>query len=367
MIDQVLPFFSAVTVDYLPSVIGGVTTFLICVALVATKGWHGHLTFDGNKGVQKFHTVPTPRVGGLAVLLGLIVSYSYSKPELAALLEPMIISTLPAFAFGFFEDLSKRVGVIERLMACMASGVLAWWLTGIGVTKIGVWGIDDLLAYSPLVVVVLTSIAVGGVSNAINVIDGFHGLASGIVLLGLASLGFIAYSVGDRILVQLVALVFCVNLGFLLVNFPFGKIFLGDGGSYTLGFLLAWMSILMAWRNPSVNPWALVLVCGLPIIEVFVSICRRISRGRSPGQADRLHLHSLIKVRVARKVLRGCSSTLQNASVAPLMWLVALIPSGLATLTWHSQFASVSALVFSVSVYLFIYRSLVCFGICSRR
>ena len=101
----------------------------------------------------------------------------------------------PAFAFGLAEDLTKRVGVLARLLATMASGVLAWAITGYALTSVNVWGVDYVLQFTA-VAVVFTAFAVGGVANAINIIDGLNGLASSMVLwalLGIAALaGLIA-------------------------------------------------------------------------------------------------------------------------------------------------------------------------------
>jgi UDP-N-acetylmuramyl pentapeptide phosphotransferase/UDP-N-acetylglucosamine-1-phosphate transferase len=357
-LDQAL---AQLTADHLSLSNGGLTTLLVCLSLVLTRRWHGHLTLDHHIGVQKFHSAPTPRIGGLAILLGLLVSLTYAPQELFGLLKPLLIASLPAFAFGFFEDVTKRVGIQERLLACVASGILAWWLTGYGVTRLGIWGVDTMLTFTPLVVL-LTAFAVGGLANAVNMIDGFHGLAVGVVMIGLTAIGVIAYLSGDSALAKLALTVFCVCLGFFLVNFPFGKIFLGDGGSYLLGFVLGWMSILLVARNQAVSPFTAVLVCGLPILETFFSMLRRAIRGQHIGHPDRLHLHSLVKTRIARKVLRVAPKSIQNASVSPLMWLFAAVPAFVSLLTWRDNLLSALAFGASALGYWFIYRRLTKFG-----
>jgi UDP-N-acetylmuramyl pentapeptide phosphotransferase/UDP-N-acetylglucosamine-1-phosphate transferase len=357
-LDQV---FAQLTADHLPLTNGGVTTLLVCLSIVLTRRWHGHLTLDHHTGVQKFHTAPTPRIGGLAILLGLLVSLTYAPQELSGLLKPLLIAGLPAFAFGFFEDVTKRVGIQQRLLACVASGILAWWLTGYGVIRLGIWGLDAMLAFTPLLVL-LTAFAVGGLANAVNMIDGFHGLAVGVVMVGLTAIGIIAYLNGDLALAKLALTVFCVCLGFFLVNFPFGKIFLGDGGSYLLGFVLGWMSILLVARNQAVSPFTAVLICGLPILETLFSMLRRAARGQHVGHPDRLHLHSLVKTRIARKVLRAAPKSIQNASVSPLMWLFAAVPAFVSLLTWRDNLLSALAFGASALGYWFIYRRLTKFG-----
>jgi UDP-N-acetylmuramyl pentapeptide phosphotransferase/UDP-N-acetylglucosamine-1-phosphate transferase len=157
---------------------------------------------DLSHGIQKFHKTPTPRVGGLPIVIGLSLACFTSTPEIKHILTPILIAGLPAFLFGLAEDVTKRVGVSARLLATMSSGLLAWWLTDYSLSRVDVWGIDWLLKYT-LLSVVFTSFAVGGVANAINIIDGFNGLASTMATLAFAGFAVIAWSVGDATLAAL--------------------------------------------------------------------------------------------------------------------------------------------------------------------
>ena len=345
------------------ALIGFATALSLCTLLVLTKSWHGHLTLDGTDGVQKFHTAPTPRIGGLGLLLGLCAAW-YSLPHSSAvddLLGHMLLAGLPAFLFGTAEDLTKRVGVRERLLATMASGVLGWWITDLSLTRINVWGLDELLVWLPLSVA-FTAFAVGGVANAINIIDGFNGLASGTLIICYGALGLIAYQAGDSDVMQLCLVLACVTAGFLLVNFPFGKIFLGDGGAYLMGFLLAWVAVLLLARNPTVSAWAPLLACGYPILEVLFSVWRRVDRALHPGHPDRLHLHSLVKSRMSRKQLGHWPPVLRNASVSPLMWLYALVPASLAVWFASSTGWLIGSFMLSAGLYSVFYSKLIYFG-----
>ena len=147
-----------------------ILTLLFSTVLVATKHWHGHYSLDSTFGVQKFHTGATPRIGGVAIVLGLLVAWLLASPDVRTLLGPMLLAGSPAFAFGLAEDLTKHVSVRARLLATMASGVLGWALTGVMITDVNVPGIDWLLGYT-VVALAFTAFAVGGVANAINIID----------------------------------------------------------------------------------------------------------------------------------------------------------------------------------------------------
>ena len=243
----------------LPSILPSVYTafivsFAVTVLLVLTKRWHGRFSMDGVQGVQKQHKVPTPRIGGVAIVLGVLAGWLVAMPERQAILGPLLVAGLPAFAFGLAEDLTKKVSVMARLLATMASGVLGWWLTGMSLTSLDIAGVDVLMGIT-LVSVAFTAFAVGGVANAINIIDGFNGLASGFVVLALLGLAAMAMSSQDPNLAIACLGTAGAMLGFWLVNWPWGKIFLGDGGSYFGGFALAWACIMVVERNPEISPF----------------------------------------------------------------------------------------------------------------
>jgi UDP-N-acetylmuramyl pentapeptide phosphotransferase/UDP-N-acetylglucosamine-1-phosphate transferase len=276
------------------------------------------------------------------------------------MLGPILIASLPAFFAGVAEDIVKRGRVTERLLATFASGVLAWWLTGDSLTRIGLGGVDWLLAI-PVVSVLFTAFAVGGMANAINIIDGLNGLASGTVLLCLSALGLIAFFAGDAEMAKICFIFGGATFGFLVLNYPYGKLFLGDGGAYLLGFVLGWIAVMIAMRNPSVSPWAPMLACGYPILEVLFSMARRRARTLKLGHPDRLHLHSLVWSRVTRKWLSKASIVAQNASVMPLMLLYAVIPALFAVVFRKNTVMLIAAFIVCALIYALIYARLVHF------
>ena len=135
------------------AVVGGGACFLIGVLLVLTKNLHGSATMDNSFGIQKFHTSPTPRVGGLPIVIGLSVAWFFSNSEVEHILTTILIAGLPAFLFGLAEDITKRVGVLTRLLATMTSGLLAWWFTDYSITRVDIWGTcrTKVMEQSPLI------------------------------------------------------------------------------------------------------------------------------------------------------------------------------------------------------------------------
>ena len=328
-------------------------TFLSCLAICLSQKWHARWSLDHSHGVQKFHTNPTPRVGGAAKYLGLVSSLFLLDKAETSLMLPLVLASIPAFLFGLTEDLTKKVGVLIRLGATFASGILAWLLSGISLNRLDILGVDWLLAW-PVISVIFTAFAIAGIANAVNIVDGFNGLASGLVAMSLVALGFVAQSVGDITLMNVCILLFAVVLGFMAMNFPFGKIFMGDGGAYLIGFCLAWVAILLPIRNPSISPWCSLLACLYPVLEVLFSMARRLSRNLHPGHPDRLHLHSLVKTRIVRKRLAALPPVLMNSAVSPLIWSLSAIPCIIAV-----AFASnLIALVFGVALCAICYRLL---------
>lgn len=308
--------------------------------LVLTQRWHGRYSLDTAFGVQNHHTEPTPRIGGVALVVGLSAAWLGASTDVRAVLGPMLLAGVPAFAFGLLEDVTKKISVTTRLLATMTSGVAAWYITGVAMQNTGLAMLDTLLTFAPLAVM-FTAFAVGGVANAVNIIDGFNGLASGAVAIMLTGLGLMAASLGDASLATVCFLIACCALGFGGVNWPFGHIFLGDGGAYLLGFLLAWVAVVLPMRNPQVNAFATLLVCAYPVLEVAFSVLRRRRRaGHHPGQADKAHLHHFLHRRLVCKMFPHSSAKLQNGLTSPLCWLFAALPAG-----WALAFAQNTALL----------------------
>jgi len=353
-------------ISLLSQFIPGVVTALLAVLLIMTKRWHGKHSFDHIEGVQKFHSMPTPRVGGIALTAGLLAGWFLFPEPHPKLLGSMLIAGLPAFAAGLTEDFTKRVSIRNRLLATMVSGILAWWLTGYSLSHIDIAPIDYFLAYLPLSLA-FTAFAVGGVANSINIIDGFNGLAAGTIMICFSALGFIAWQVGDVELAQLCVLFIAVTAGFFVVNFPFGKIFMGDGGAYLLGFMLAWVAVMLPSRNPAVSVWAPLLVCAYPVMETGYSIWRRHHRsGQHPGQADSLHLHSLMYCRVARVVFKGARPQLKNSMTSLFVWPFPLLSALISVFLYSNTTVLMLGFIVCILFYRLIYLRLTQFVWCLR-
>lgn len=232
---------------------------------------------------QNFHHFSTPRAGGLGILFGMI--FLLFTP----LGWKLLFSILLAFLSGIFEDFHNSLSPRRRLLLQLIAATSAVLLTSSVVTYLG------LGIHIPYWVGILFSIfSIVGLMNAVNIIDGFNGLASGIVLLILLSFSAVAVQVGSHEILHISMIVTSALLAFFLVNFPKGKIFLGDGGAYLLGFIVALIGIFLASNYAEVSPWYILAVLIYPVWEVLFSIYRKTKSGRSPMQPDAYHLHMLI-------------------------------------------------------------------------
>lgn len=315
------------------------TALLVCTILVLTQNWHGKLTLDHDlSGVQKIHQRPVPRVGGLAVYIALLVGglgalwvKNPQAPEILGLL----LCSLPAFLAGLIEDLTKRVGVRARLYASFASAALAGWILNALLTRLSTPGLDYLIAFAP-VSVLFTCFAVGGLTNAVNIIDGINGLAAGSVMLMLGGLGMLAWLSNDFLVLQLCLLGIAALAGFMVLNFPGGRIFLGDGGAYLAGFWLAECAVLLLVRQPHVSTWAVLLIGFYPVCETAFSMFRRhVIKRISSGQADQTHLHHVILRRL--KPANSHASWRSHALATAGLWMLVLICQGIATVAYQSD------------------------------
>jgi UDP-N-acetylmuramyl pentapeptide phosphotransferase/UDP-N-acetylglucosamine-1-phosphate transferase len=349
----------------LTALFGGV----ISVGIVLSQRWHGKHTLDHDlNGVQKVHQTAVPRIGGLAIL-GAIIGALYAVPLFAREAFPdshvefaklLLVAAVPVFLAGIIEDLTKKVSVRMRLTASILSALAASWLVGAVLDDLNIWGVDTLLAWTPLALLI-TAITVAGGINAINIVDGFNGLSGGIVVVMLSALGVVGWLNGDVLVAELSILGIGASLGFLLVNYPKGKLFLGDGGAYFLGFWVAEIAVLLLVRNPGVSAWQVLSICAYPVIEVLYSIYRRkIVRKVSPGSPDALHMHTLVYRRVVSRSLSNAHRPWQrNAAVVRVIVPWVLVAACVTVTQGASTMASILIVLAQSVAYVAVYARLV--------
>lgn len=340
-----------------------IASLIVTLLIIRYDHLHGHLSADHDMdGVQKFHAVAAPRIGGVGVLAGALVAtlvsiFAESEANQFGLL--VLLCGLFAFTAGLIEDCTKKVGVKERLLATSVSGLCGGLLLGGWLTRLDVPGLDYLIEI-PAISILVTCIAISGVANAYNIIDGYNGLAGVVSIIVLLGLAYVARQVGDDQIATISLAMVGAMCGFLVWNFPRGLIFLGDGGAYLVGFMIAELSVTLVARNPAVSPWFPLLLSFYPIFETVFSMYRKkIRRGMSPWEPDGLHLHMLIYKRVVRwAVGTDCvkQKTMRNALTSPYLWILSSFAVVPAIMFWYSTLTLfIFTMVFVLS-YVFIYR-----------
>jgi UDP-N-acetylmuramyl pentapeptide phosphotransferase/UDP-N-acetylglucosamine-1-phosphate transferase len=336
--------------------------------VIRTAHKHSHLSADAeSSGPQKFHQGEVPRVGGVGILVGIAVSalalYLLGWDDEALALK-ILLCALPAFGAGLWEDLTKQVSPAKRLLASALSGGLGCAMLGATLSRTDIPGLDALMVF-PVFAVMATVFTVAGVANALNIIDGFNGLASMCAMLMLAAFAGLSFVVGDLQLMRIGLISLFAVAGFFIWNYPRGLIFLGDGGAYLLGFLVAEIGILLVVRHPQMSPLVALMVCIYPVFETVFSIYRRrFLRAVPPGLPDGIHLHSLIYRRLVRwaagpRDARGMAA--RNSAVSPFLWILCLTSIAPALAFWDNSALLGACIVIFALVYIGVYWRIVRF------
>lgn len=244
---------------------------------------------DVPKDNRRMHKVPIPRMGGLAIFAGFLVSVLFFVP-LGTEFRSILIGALILVVLGIIDDImalkpkTKFAGQIIAALIPALSGVSIHGIVNPFVpgqySTLGIFSIP------------LTVIWIVGITNAVNFIDGLDGLACGVSAIATVTMFIIAVLFGETYIALMMAALAGACLGFLPYNMNPAKIFMGDTGSMFLGYILATVSIQGLFKFYAVISFAVpFILLGLPIFDTGFAIVRRLLKGQSPLQADRGHVH----------------------------------------------------------------------------
>ena len=244
---------------------------------------------DVPKDNRRMHKVPIPRMGGLAIFAGFLVSVLFFVP-LGTEFRSILIGALILVVLGIIDDIvslkpkTKFAGQIIAALIPALSGVSIHGIVNPFVpgqySTLGIFSIP------------LTVIWIVGITNAVNFIDGLDGLACGVSAIATVTMFIIAVLFGEIYIALMMAALAGACLGFLPYNMNPAKIFMGDTGSMFLGYILATVSIQGLFKFYAVISFAVpFILLGLPIFDTGFAIVRRLLKGQSPLQADRGHVH----------------------------------------------------------------------------
>ncbi len=299
---------------------------------------------DVPKDARRIHSKAMPRIGGLAFILGFFISIIYmlltGGIDNTTNLSGFFIGLAIIASVGFLDDVyqlkawQKLIAQIVAAIIVIASGLRICY---INIPFLTLYGLNDVLS------IIITFGWIIGVTNALNLIDGLDGLATGVSAISTLALSviFILNGSGDLPLILTIALLGGL-VGFLPYNFNPAKTFMGDVGSNSLGFILATVSMIGMAKTYTFMAIILpVVILGLPIFDTLFAIFRRVSHHKSIMEADRGHLHhKLIDAGLTQKqavlVLYAVTAVLGILAVVILessVWKVIMLVAILAVLS----------------------------------
>lgn len=248
---------------------------------------------------RKVHSQNVPRGGGVAIYFGFLVAVLFGL--LVSGVSGVIINPRPILGIllggsivmftGLVDDIRRLRPLLKLFWQCVGALVAIYF--GVEISFIS----NPFNGYLPLgfIAIPLTLIWVVGMTNAVNLIDGLDGLAAGVTAISAGSLFFVAlrtHQIGAALLMLALA---AAALGFLRYNFNPASIFLGDCGSYFLGFVLATAAIVGVFKTTLVVALIIpILILGVPIFDTTFAILRRLKNKKNPFAPDNKHIHHVL-------------------------------------------------------------------------
>ncbi len=270
-------------------VVATVLTFIL--APLAKKIAYKIGAIDVPKDDRRMHKEPIPRLGGLAIFFGFLVSVIVFVP-IDREYRGVLLGALLIVLLGIVDDSVTLPALLKLIVQIAAALIVVYHGLKIDVmTNLNLFSEKSLvsLGYWSVPITVIWIVAI---TNAVNLIDGLDGLSVGVCAIASASLLVIAALVGETTVMLVVAAIAGSCLGFLPYNINPAKMFAGDTGATFLGFILATVSIQGMFKTYAILSLVVpLLILGLPIFDTVFAICRRLLSGKSPMHADRGHIH----------------------------------------------------------------------------
>lgn len=246
---------------------------------------------DVPKDSRRMHKHPIPRMGGLAIFFGFMLSVLVFLP-LDNQLRSMLLGAVVIVVLGIFDDIYALPAKPKFLVQIIAALIAVW-----GGNRIDFLSNPNIFSSEPFwelgwLAVPFSVLWIAAITNAVNLIDGLDGLACGVSTISSMTLLVIALIVSEPDVAVITAALAGACIGFLPYNLNPAKIFMGDTGSTFLGFILSVVSIQGLFKFYTIISFAVpFLMLGLPIFDTCFAILRRLAKGQSPMAPDRGHIH----------------------------------------------------------------------------
>lgn len=246
---------------------------------------------DVPKDNRRMHKVPIPRLGGLAIFIGFVVS-ALLFADITRQMQGILIGSVVIVVLGVVDDITPLPAKFKFLVQIFAALIPVYH--GVVIRAVSNPNLFSDNAYWQMggFSIPITVLWIVAITNSVNLIDGLDGLAIGVSAISATTLLVIALMLSDMQVAIIMAALVGACLGFMPFNMNPAKMFMGDTGATFLGYLLATMSIQGLFKFYAIISFAVpFLILGLPIFDTAFAFIRRIAHGQSPMQADRSHVH----------------------------------------------------------------------------
>ena len=293
------PLMENIKAATLAVVAAGLVSFFLTPAvrkLAISKG----VVDDPNQDDRRVHKEPTPRWGGLAIYAGIvlsaIVTLMFRHMQVGAYMWGIFIIGSVLVVVGALDDLYQYKAKIQAAVLLLAGVAIQFFDDGVKNGRVQIQGFDVPFSanyiHLGLAAIPLTAIYIFVVTKTMDTIDGIDGLTAGIATIAAGTLTLIALFEGQGRVAILTAAICGASLGFLRHNYNPAKIFMGTGGAYVLGFMLACLSVVGTLKTAAAAAIFMpMLIFGLPIVDAVVVVIKRIRSGVPITQADKRHFH----------------------------------------------------------------------------
>jgi len=332
--------------NFMTAILGLALSFALALTFASLFRFFGRKDLNVHKK-RAAHSRPTSRLGGLAVCLSILTVMAINNEAWNV---KIAISAFPIFVAGLMEDLGRSIKPKLRLAVGAFSAGLFVYFERYYINDVGIGWVNLALSMTPIAMA-FTVFCVVALINAMNLIDGINGLASGKTLIAAFALTWLSNTYNEPNITLLGTAIFTASLGLFMVNYPQGRIFLGDAGAYTLGFLLAVSLITLQNKQPEISAWSILLIIFWPIADMAHSIVRRRIGSQRSDRPDALHLHHVIMrslvISSCGRISKQSANPLATAIILPM----AALPVALGVV--YNQSDNLCMILFLVFALLF--------------
>jgi len=338
---------------YLRIVITLVAALVISFAATPVVKWFAHKVgaIDVPKDARRVHKSPIPRLGGLAIFIGFVLSVLVFA-EIDTQVRGVLIGAVIIVILGVLDDIFTLKAYIKFLVQIGAAAVAVYHDVVIEILSnpFAFSGSSSEFIFFGSLAIPITIIWIVGITNSVNLIDGLDGLAVGVSTISATVILIIALMVSYPNVAIIMAALVGACIGFLPYNFNPAKIFMGDTGALLLGYLLATVSIIGLFKFYAVVSFAApLLVLAVPLFDTAFAFIRRLIKGQNPMVADRGHFHH-------RLIDMGMSHKRAVAVLYAVSGLLGLLAVVITISDLGRSFLLLFAVIIAAVIFFFVFK-----------